>query len=114
MTGKSWGWAVPVLLLAGSLGLDLHGAPGPAPEPEPQVGRFVPCRKTIQRNGAKKEKYYQDFDTLLDSATGRLWTLQDAGGEKPPKRKWVPTAEAPKVPAAPAKPGRFVWFKMTI
>ena len=83
MTGKRWLLSVGILVVGGLFGVHLLSAPAAQPP------GAVP---------AVAGRYVYTSVGLLDTATGKAWTLKDVpGGEKAglPK-KWVPLTDSPQ------------------
>ena len=93
---KHWYWAVGVLLAGGLLGLQLRGAPAPPAQPVPQPGRYVWSKMALVKLNANGEPVGGESQTLLDTGTGRVWVLADAGPDKHPRHKWVLASNPPE------------------
>jgi hypothetical protein len=96
MRTKRWAVIAVSLLAAGLLYVHLHAAPVPEPVARPQVGRYTTARVTQVSTREDGRKSYRELQVLLDSATGKLWVLEEQGKDKKPRDKWALAADAPK------------------
>src|SRR5262245_41129142 len=96
MATKHWLSVAAAFLAVGLLYVHLHAAPVPEPVARGQPGRYTVTRVTLVRTDQKGRQLRQEHQVLLDTATGKLWALEEQGQGKEPRNKWVLAAEAPK------------------
>jgi hypothetical protein len=96
MRTTHWTVIAVSLLAAGLLYVHVNAAPVPEPVARAKVGRYTMTRAMQLRTNDEGRQVSREFGVMLDTATGRVWVLEQQQKGAKPMNKWVLAGDAPK------------------